>query len=121
MKADREQLAVAMSALIRNSLEALHMGGEIEFLITRTEGEFGKSTACLTICDNGPGISSEVRKHLFDPFYSSREAGRGLGFGLSRVWRIAEQHGGSVEVASGPISDSSGEGMRTTVEIRIPV
>jgi len=37
------------------------------------------------------------RRHLFDPFYSGREAGRGLGFGLSKVWTIAKLHGGSVE------------------------
>jgi signal transduction histidine kinase len=37
---------------------------------------------------------------LFDPFFSGREAGRGLGFGLSKCWRIVTQHGGSVVVNS---------------------
>jgi C4-dicarboxylate-specific signal transduction histidine kinase len=48
--------------------------------------------------DDGPGISDEARRHMFDPFYSGREAGRGLGFGLSKCWRIVTDHGGQVVV-----------------------
>jgi signal transduction histidine kinase len=48
------------------------------------------------VIDDGIGVSESARAHLFDPFYSSREAGRGLGFGLSKAWRIAELHGGSL-------------------------
>ena len=54
----------------------------------------------LQIEDNGPGIPPEVRPHIFDPFYSGREAGRGLGFGLSKAWRIITLHGGSLSVDS---------------------
>ncbi len=43
--------------------------------------------------DSGPGISPEHREHLFDPFFSGRQAGRGLGFGLSKAWRIIQMHG----------------------------
>jgi len=50
------------------------------------------------VSDDGPGISEEVRRHMFDPFYSGREAGRGLGFGLSKCWRIVTDHGGQVIV-----------------------
>lgn len=55
---------------------------------------------CVIIRDDGPGISEEVRRHLFDPFYSGRGAGRGLGLGLSKCWRIVRNHGGRVEVDS---------------------
>jgi C4-dicarboxylate-specific signal transduction histidine kinase len=43
-----------------------------------------------------------VREHIFDPFFSGREAGRGLGFGLSKCWRIVTDHGGTVVVGHPP-------------------
>jgi nitrogen-specific signal transduction histidine kinase len=58
--------------------------------------------ARLEVGDNGPGLSDADRRHLFDPFYSGRQAGRGLGFGLCKCWRIVTAHGGSVEVNSVP-------------------
>jgi signal transduction histidine kinase len=64
-------------------------------LTTRTE-----PGAAITIEDNGPGIPPHVRAHLFDPFFSGREAGRGLGLGLSKAWRIVTLHGGRLEVDS---------------------
>jgi signal transduction histidine kinase len=54
----------------------------------------------LWVSDTGPGIPADIRPHLFDPFFSGREAGRGLGLGLSKAWRIAELHGGTIEVES---------------------
>lgn len=54
----------------------------------------------LSVSDNGPGIPPDIRPHIFDPFFSGREAGRGLGLGLSKAWRIAELHGGTIEVES---------------------
>jgi len=68
----------------------------------------------LTIADNGPGITAEERRHIFDPFFSARQAGRGLGMGLSKCWRIVTNHGGSVEVESQP-------GQGATFRIRLPV
>lgn len=93
--ADPTHLAVAIKALIRNALEALGEGGQVTLAATSEE-----SDVVISVIDNGPGISPHVREHLFDPFYSGREAGRGLGFGLSKCWRIAELHGGRIEVES---------------------
>jgi signal transduction histidine kinase len=56
----------------------------------------------LTVTDTGPGIPPEVRPHIFDPFFSGREAGRGLGLGLSKAWRIVTLHGGTLTVESEP-------------------
>ncbi len=56
----------------------------------------------IHIRDDGPGIKPEERRHLFDPYYSARQAGRGLGVGLSKAWRIITNHGGRLEVESEP-------------------
>ena len=93
--ADRQQLAVAITALCRNSLEAIGEGGVLEVILNIQEDQVS-----LEVSDTGTGISDEVRRHIFDPFFSGREAGRGLGFGLSKCWRIVTDHGGSVEVSN---------------------
>jgi signal transduction histidine kinase len=66
----------------------------------------------LTVTDTGPGIPGEIRPHIFDPFFCGREAGRGLGLGLSKAWRIVTLHGGTIRVDSEP-----GEGARLVVEL----
>ncbi len=93
---DRQQLGVALTAVIVNALEAIGRDGTINVTAKHDES----STVEIEVTDTGPGISDEVRRHLFDPFYSGREAGRGLGFGLSKCWRIVTDHGGDVMVAN---------------------
>lgn len=99
--ADPEQLHVAIKAVVTNSIEAIGREGQVD-IVAREEVVAGKPTTLIEIRDNGPGISAEVREHIFDPFYSGREAGRGLGFGLSKCWRIISEHGGDILVASTP-------------------
>lgn len=111
---DPVQIAVALKAMIQNSLEAVRTGGRVEVSVER-EGrrhdERAKSNGrpthspkgqriCLGVKDDGPGIPAEALPQIFDPFFCGREAGRGLGLGLSKVWRIVELHGGQIEVAS---------------------
>ena len=93
---DGTQLAVAVKALVQNSLESLQDSGAIDVELASPQ----PAVLAVTVSDNGPGISQESLPHLFDPFYSGREAGRGLGFGLSKVWRIAELHGGEISAES---------------------
>ncbi len=95
---DRLQMKVAIKALVTNSIEAMDDGGEVAVEARRTDDRRLE----VTIRDTGPGIPAEVREHLFDPFYSGREAGRGLGFGLAKCWRIVTEHGGKVSVESPP-------------------
>lgn len=115
VEADPAQLAAAIKALVRNALEAVATGGTVEVRCewhTLLPGQV--PGLAILVRDSGPGIPAEVRRHLFDPFYSGREAGRGLGFGLSKCWRIAELHGGRVEVASEP-------GFGATFTLSIPL
>jgi signal transduction histidine kinase len=97
--ADPVQLRVVVSGLLRNSIEAIGGSGTIVVRAwARCEND--RRLAVFSISDNGPGFSAADREHLFDPFYSGRQAGRGLGFGLSKAWRIVTLHGGTIEVAS---------------------
>ena len=120
VRADKTQIAVAVRALCINALEALVSGGRVEVAVSTTspachvpaQARPFNQTVQITVSDNGPGISSEMRRHIFDPFYSGREAGRGLGFGLSKCWRIAKLHGGRIDVESVP-----GQGARFTITL----
>ena len=99
VEVDVNQFCVALKNLIQNSFEAIassgkpvvQFQGKVEVRFERKRSGFE-----VSVWDNGQKIIGAVRRHLFDPFYSGREAGRGLGFGLSKVWTIAKLHGGSV-------------------------
>jgi hypothetical protein len=127
--ADRSALAVALRALVANALEALGRGGTIELMVTparlakepatgdiSADGISAAAGANITaapdavaICvrDDGPGIDPAVRPRIFDPFFSGREAGRGLGFGLPKCWRIVTAFGGRIDVESGPAAGAT--------------
>jgi len=111
--ADRVQLSVVIESLVQNSLDALIDGGTISVDI-RSGQDGVRETAVLAVSDFGPGLSEQDRRHLFDPFYSGRQAGRGLGFGLSKCWRIVLNHRGRIEVSSLP-------GAATTFTVSWPV
>jgi signal transduction histidine kinase len=98
--ADRTQLCVVLSSLLHNSLNALAEGGPISVTAHVVE-DANRSAALFSVADNGPGLSEVERRQLFNPFYSGRQAGRGLGFGLPKCWRIVSNHGGRIEVDCG--------------------
>ena len=108
IEADPVQIGVVLHAIVRNAIEAIGREGVVEILVRRTP-----VGAEVSVADDGPGILPEERRHLFDPFYSARQAGRGLGFGLSKAWRIVTNHGGKIEVDSEP-----GEGAVFVVKLR---
>jgi signal transduction histidine kinase len=108
LTADPASLANAVRAVIANAIEAQGEGGAIVLTLEN------KDTAeyRLSIRDTGPGMDAATRERIFDPFYSGREAGRGLGFGLSKAWRIIDQHGGRIAVES-----VQGEGSTFTLHL----
>jgi signal transduction histidine kinase len=57
-------------------------------------------TVALRILDHGPGIPADVREHLFEPFFSTKH--RGTGVGLATARRIFEAHGGTIELECPP-------------------
>lgn len=92
---DRDQLADALRAMVRNSIEAVGTSGAIDVRLSRRGARLR-----IDVTDSGPGLSDEARQHAFDPYYSGREAGRGLGLGLCRVYRVARAHGGGAAILS---------------------
>lgn len=99
--ADPVQLRVVISNLLLNSANASDAGGSIRVACFARELE-SRLSAELVVHDGGAGFSKVEREHLFDPFFSGRQAGRGLGFGLCKCWRIVEQHGGQIDCESSP-------------------
>ncbi|MFM7163202.1 MAG: sensor histidine kinase [Planctomycetaceae bacterium] len=99
--ADATQLRVLLSALVSNAVEATPPGGRVVLEVGHfVDGDAPQ--ARFTVTDTGRGLSELDREHLFDPFYSGRQAGRGLGFGLAKAWRIATLHAATLRVATPP-------------------
>ncbi len=117
LNGDPVQLAVAVKAVVVNAVEAIGRSGRVKVLVESLLGgnpsDRGEQAAVrIEVRDNGPGIPPEVRTHLFEPFYSGREAGRGLGFGLPKAWRIVTAHGGRIWAES-----SDGDGATFVIEL----
>jgi signal transduction histidine kinase len=113
---DRNQITIAIEALLRNAFEAIGQRDAVGVkpdVSIRVDIDSGNLR--IFVIDNGPGFTSQERRHLFDPFYSGREAGRGLGFGLCKAYRIAEIHGGDI------IADRDNGSGETVFLIRLPV
>jgi two-component system, sensor histidine kinase FlrB len=103
---NRVAIKGALSNLIDNAAAACRESGRVEL-----GAELISDRICLTVSDNGHGIPAEIRNRLFDPFFTTRPQGTGLG--LAVVKAVAEAHGGDVMI------DSSARG--TTVALCLPL
>jgi PAS domain S-box-containing protein len=92
---DPERMEQALVNLLLNALEALPKGGCI-FVSSKEWCEEGNSWVHLRVADDGPGIPKEKLPYVFDPFYSQKVGG--IGLGLGNVKKIVEAHGGRVTV-----------------------
>ncbi len=98
--------------LILNALDATPEGGRLEVSTTRTTAsEAAPAGVCISFSDSGSGIAPDVLPHVFDPFYSTKP--QGLGLGLYITHKIVEAHGGCIDVKS-----CLGEG--TTFSVWLP-
>jgi len=98
LESDPVQISVALLALVRNAIESLGEQGTITLEVKRNPKA---NQIEIRVSDDGPGVPEEIREMIFSPFFSGRQAGRGLGFGLPKAWRIAKQCGGSLELERG--------------------
>ena len=83
--------------IISNAIQAIEGEGHI-YIRTRHNNE----GVTVAIRDTGSGMSEEVKKRIFEPFYTTKEIGEGTGLGLSISYGIIEQHKGSIDVHSEP-------------------
>lgn len=106
---DPESLGHLAEILVRNAIQVTPSGGKVQVRSSMQGGDLK-----WWFCDSGKGISPVEGAHLFDPFFCGRQAGRGLGLGLSRAGRIVAQSGGTLRWSS-----SNGQG--SVFEVQLPL
>jgi two-component system nitrogen regulation sensor histidine kinase GlnL len=118
---DESGLSGVFLNLIKNAVEAMGQGGVLtlqtgipsDFLYSSIRTDKGKKTmVAVKIADTGTGIKADALKEIFNPFYSTK--GGGLGLGLALSLKIVEEHGGTIKAESVP-------GKGTTFTIYLPV
>ena len=103
-----EALKHILHNLVSNSVDAMPQGGRLQLRAYREEN------SVVLICgDTGCGISEKNQRHLFNPFFTTKEPGKGTGLGLFIVYSEVAKLGGNIEV-------KSREGEGTTFLIHIP-
>jgi signal transduction histidine kinase/CheY-like chemotaxis protein len=113
IEADPVQLHQIVANLVVNSRDAMPSGGEILISISPDAAATAEPWICLSVTDDGEGIPYEVQSRVFDPFFSTKPVGEGTGLGLSQVYGIVNQHGGSIDLTSAP-------GSGTTLRLSFP-
>jgi signal transduction histidine kinase len=108
IEARGSELNQIWTSLIDNAIDAMQGKGDLA-LITRNENDY----VMVEVADSGPGIPDDVLPHIFEPFFSTKGVGAGVGLGLDMVYHIVTQHGGSIDVQSQP--------GRTRFIVRLPV
>ncbi len=108
---DRAQIMQVVMNLVTNAAEAMPGGGAVA---VRTRRGAAGTTAMLEVEDTGSGISAEAMGRIFDPFYTTKEDGKGVGLGLAVVYGIIRAHDGMVDVHSAP-------GIGTVFQVTLPV
>jgi signal transduction histidine kinase len=107
VEADPAKLNQVLLNLARNAMEAMGTGGSLELRLRLQDGFVE-----LSIHDDGPGIPSQVLPKIFEPFFTPKERGTGLGLPLSQ--QIVREHGGRLECISVP-------GQGTTFRLLLPL
>lgn len=103
-----DALQAALMNLVKNALEAMDEGGQ---LLARTYAT--KATVALDLIDTGCGMDDNTALHMFEPFYSSKDEGSGLG--LPTAKKIIEAHGGRISLQS-----EVGRGTKFVLEFPMP-
>jgi two-component system NtrC family sensor kinase len=110
---DASQVQQVVMNLVLNGAEATRARGSGRVSIAIRALEDGGAVA-LGVEDDGEGIPEELLGRVFDPFFSTKEDGKGVGLGLAVVYGIVESHGGQIEVKSTP-------GSGTTFTVTLPL
>jgi signal transduction histidine kinase len=109
--ADPELLKTCFLNLMINGVDAMPEGGILGLAVRRTAGEHAEMLV-VTVRDNGHGMSAEDIQSAFEPYFSTKDTGFGLGLALTK--KIVADHGGTVVLESAP-------GQGTTARITLPL
>jgi signal transduction histidine kinase len=107
---DASQLETILLNLLANAQDSMPEGGELRVstrLLSAQEcrqphGHAYERYICLAVADTGRGMDAATRGHIFEPFYTTKERGRGTGLGLPAVYGLMQSLGGWIEVESEP-------------------
>lgn len=105
--------ALALAPLVQNAFDALGPGGEVTLRARLRQQGAGAGVWRFEVVDAGPGMTPEVARRASEPFFTTKEHGRGMGLGLYLARLIAERHEGALELSS-----RVGEG--TTAALTLP-
>ncbi|SFD08970.1 two-component system, sensor histidine kinase FlrB [Thiohalospira halophila DSM 15071] len=108
LRCNRELLTSAALNLANNAVQSMGEGGRLRLSLVSPDSDY----VDLEVADTGPGIDDEVRQRLFEPFFTTRSGGTGLG--LAVVQAVARAHHGEVLVESEP-------GVGSTFRLRLPL
>ena len=106
---DPDRFRQALLNVCLNAVEAMGGGGELRLIIHRQGNRMH-----LDVCDNGPGIPPDILNRIFDPYFTTKSQGTGLG--LAMVLKVTEAHGGSVRITS----ETAGPKRGTVVHFVLP-
>ncbi len=109
VRGDIEQI---LMNLVANSRDALPNGGNISIVLSPIR-DSGVDFARVKVSDNGCGMSADVLRHMYEPFFTTKEIGSGTGLGMSTVYSLVAEAGGRIDASS-----ESGRG--TTVVVDLP-
>ncbi len=98
--ADRDQVTRALINLVKNAIEAIGERGGTVTLDARAESRGGRAGVSLSVADDGPGMSEEVRAKIFTPYFTTKQEGTGLG--LAIVEHVVQEHEGALDLDSSP-------------------
>lgn len=100
IKGNSNKLEQIFINLFSNAIDALKKKENEKELIISIRNSEDNSNVILQISDNGDGMSEEIRKKIFEPFYTTKKIGKGTGMGLSIIYGIVNEHGGKITCES---------------------
>ncbi|MEA5113858.1 MAG: PAS domain S-box protein [Geobacteraceae bacterium] len=122
--ADRGQIEQVLMNFITNARDSMPQGGNLSIDVSFVSMDtgfvkvngFGKpgTYACVTVADTGCGMDEETQKKIFEPFYTTKEVGKGTGLGMFIIYGIVKQHNGYINLYSEP-------GNGTTFRVYLPL
>ena len=105
-----QEIKQVVMNLLTNALSSVEENGNVSIELTADQ-----NTATICFRDDGCGLCDDVKKHLFEPFYTRRRDGQGTGLGLSISYQIMEEHGGRI------LAHSDGPGTGATFTVTLPL